>query len=161
MQAMAAQASGEVELATGNPRAALSALRSAFSLWHQVEAPYEIARVRLLTALASRALGDIESAGLEFDAARALFEQLGAGPDLARLESLRKGDADAGRTQLTGRELEVLRRVAAGKTNKAIATELQVSERTVDRHVSNILTKLDLKSRSAATAYAYEHHLVR
>ena len=61
---------------------------------------------------------------------------------------------------LTARELEVLRLVAAGKTNRAIAAELVLSERTVDRHVSNILAKLGVPSRAAATAYAYEHELV-
>jgi DNA-binding NarL/FixJ family response regulator len=54
----------------------------------------------------------------------------------------------------------VLRLVATGKTNKAIATELFVSEKTVDRHVSNIFRKLNVPSRAAATAYAYEHKLL-
>ena len=158
IQAMAAQASGAVQMADGRPQAALPILRAAFSLWHEVEAPYEIARVRLLTAVACRALGDLESAGLEFDAARALFEQLGARPDLVRLESLRNDHAGSQPTRLTAREVEVLQRVAAGKTNKAIAAELTVSERTVDRHVSNILTKLGVPSRAAATAWAYANH---
>jgi len=61
---------------------------------------------------------------------------------------------------LTERELQVLRLVATGDTNKAIAAELALSERTVDRHVSNILTKLGVPSRTAATAYAYQHQLV-
>jgi DNA-binding NarL/FixJ family response regulator len=61
---------------------------------------------------------------------------------------------------LTGREVEVLRLVAAGKTNRAIAASLDISEKTVARHLSNIFTKLDLPSRSAATAYAYEHKLL-
>jgi DNA-binding NarL/FixJ family response regulator len=159
-RAMAAQASGAVALADGNPRLALSALRTAFSLWHEVEAPYEIARVRLSTALACRALGDTESAGLEFDAARALFEQLGAKPDVVRLNSLRSSDSEVHRPRLTARELDVLRQIAAGKTNKAIGAELSVSERTIDRHVSNILTKLGVPSRAAAIAHAYSNELL-
>jgi DNA-binding CsgD family transcriptional regulator len=160
LQAMAAHARGAVELAEGRAQAAVSALRQAFELWQQSEAPYEAARVRLLIALACRELGDAESAGLEFDAARALFERLGAMPDLAYLDSLRKRATQANRHGLTARELQVLRQIAAGKTNKAIATELFVSERTIDRHVSNILTKLGVPSRAAATAYAYNHKLL-
>ena len=159
LRAMAAHARGAVELAEGRTQVALSTLRHAFELWQQGEAPYEIARVRLLIALACRELADVESADLEFDAARALFERLGATPDLARLDSLRNR-AKANQLRLTPRELQVLRQVAAGKTNKAIATELFVSERTVDRHVSNIFTKLGVASRAAATAYAYNHKLL-
>jgi DNA-binding NarL/FixJ family response regulator len=62
---------------------------------------------------------------------------------------------------LTAREMEVLRLIAGGKTNRAIATELGISEKTVARHVSNIFTKLDLSTRAAATAYAFTHHLLR
>jgi DNA-binding NarL/FixJ family response regulator len=61
---------------------------------------------------------------------------------------------------LTARELQVLSLVAAGQTNKTIASELVLSERTVDRHVSNIFTKLGVSSRTAATAYAYKHQIV-
>jgi DNA-binding NarL/FixJ family response regulator len=61
---------------------------------------------------------------------------------------------------LTAREVEVLALVATGKTNRAIADDLFVTESTIARHVSNIFTKLGLSSRSAATAYAYEHDLV-
>jgi DNA-binding NarL/FixJ family response regulator len=56
--------------------------------------------------------------------------------------------------------LQVLRLVATGKTNKVIAAELRLSERTIDRHVGNIFTKFNLSSRAAATAYAYEHKLI-
>ena len=97
---------------------------------------------------------------MELDAARAVFEQLGAAPDLARLEALTKDAPSAHPHGLTPRELQVLRLIATGKTNKAIAAELYLSERTVDRHVSNIFTKLNLPSRAAATAYAYEHKLI-
>jgi DNA-binding NarL/FixJ family response regulator len=110
--------------------------------------------------MACRTTGDEEGAQLEFDAAASVFAQLGAGPDLAQVEAMTgSGQVPAG-ARLTARELEVLRLVAAGKSNRAIATELFRSEKTVARHVTNILTKLDLPSRSAATAYAYRHGLV-
>jgi DNA-binding NarL/FixJ family response regulator len=97
---------------------------------------------------------------LELGAAREVFVELGAGPDLARVESLARNAVSGDTHGLTGRELEVMRLVAAGETNKAIAAELVLSERTVDRHVSNIFNKLNVSSRAAATAYAYEHQLV-
>lgn len=158
LHAMAAQARGEVELACNDARAAIAPLRRALELWQRIEAPYESARVRVLMGLACRSLGDAEAGALDLDAARAAFERLGAAPDLARLESLRTPVARQ-RHLLTARELQVLRLVAAGKTNKAIAHELSLSERTIDRHVSNIFSKLDVPSRAAATAYAYDHKL--
>jgi DNA-binding NarL/FixJ family response regulator len=88
-----------------------------------------------------------------------VFERLGAAPDLARLDSLGMRATAAHRHGLTPRELQVLRLAATGKTNKAIAAELCLSERTIDRHMSNILTRLDVPSRAAATAYAYTHKL--
>jgi DNA-binding CsgD family transcriptional regulator len=160
LRAMAAQARGAVELAEGDAGAALARLRPAFEAWRQVEAPYEAARVRVLIGLACRSLGDDEAAGLELGAARAGFERLGAGPELARLKSLSKSATSADAHGLTPRELQVLRLITAGKTNKAIATELSLSERTIDRHVSNILRKLNVPSRAAATAYAYNHKLL-
>ena len=122
--------------------------------------PYEIARVRELTGLAYRRLGDDEGAQMELESAAEAFDRLGARPDAARVAGLITVAPPEGRGPLTGREVEVLRLIAAGKTNRTIATELAISEKTVARHVSNILTKLDLPSRSAATAYAYSHHLV-
>ena len=110
--------------------------------------------------LACRSLGDEETARLEFGAARATFQQLGAAHDLARLDTFESRPMSTRRPQLTSRELQVLRLVAAGKTNKAIATELSLSERTIDRHVSNILTKLDVTSRTAAAAHAYRYRLL-
>jgi DNA-binding NarL/FixJ family response regulator len=157
---MAAHARGVVLLADGDAQAALGALRHAWQVWQEVEVPYLAARVRVLMGLACRALGDDDGGGLELDAARAVFEQLGAAPDLARIDSLTQR-APSGRPQgLTPREQQVLRLVATGKTNKAIAIELFVSEKTVDRHVSNIFRKLNVPSRAAATAYAYEHKLL-
>jgi DNA-binding NarL/FixJ family response regulator len=114
--------------------------------------------VRILIGLACRALGDEDAAEMEFDAARWVFEQLSAMPDVTHARSLsRRHVRSAGR--LTEREIEVLRLIAAGGTNRAIAGALHISEKTVARHVSNIFTKLGLSSRSAATAYAYEHGL--
>jgi DNA-binding NarL/FixJ family response regulator len=123
-----------------------------------LEAPYAAARVRVLVGQACQALGDNETAGLEFDAARSAFVQLGAQPDIVRLDSARATAPPSG--PLTARELDVLRLIAAGHTNKGIAAELCLSERTIDRHVSNILNKLDVPSRTAATAYAYDHKLI-
>ena len=158
--AMVAYARGAFELAGGDAQAALVALRRAAQVWQELEAPYEAARTRVLVGLACRALGDHDTAALELDAARSVFAELGAAPDLARVDSLARREDTADTHGLTARELQVLRLVAAGRTNKAIAAELVVSERTIDRHVSNIFTKLRVSSRAAATAYAYEHRLV-
>lgn len=159
--AVAAQAEGAVLLAEGDARAALDALRRAWKGWKELEAPYDAARARVLLGLACRKLGDEDTAEMEFDAARWIFQQLGAEPDLARLDRLtRHGGTGTPDHGLTPRQLQVLRRVAAGKTNKAIADELFISERTVERHVSDIFGKLEVSSRAAATAYAYEHELV-
>jgi DNA-binding CsgD family transcriptional regulator len=158
--AIAAQARGAVALAEGDAQAALGSLRRAFEVWQRIEAPYAAARVRVLVGLACRALGDEDGAALEIDAARSVFERLGATPDLARLNSLINAAPAGHAHRLTPRELQVLRLVAAGKTNKAIAGKLSLSGKTVDRHVSNIFTKLDVPSRAAATAFAYRHRLV-
>lgn len=159
LRALAAQARGALALAEGNAEASLGPLRTALQTWQEAEAPYLAARVRVLLAEACRALGDHEGAGLELDAARAVFRQLGAAPELGRVDAL-AGAALRGSRRLTARELQVLRLIAAGKTNKAIAGELRLSEKTVDRHVSNIFTKLDVPTRAAATAYAYEHNFI-
>jgi DNA-binding CsgD family transcriptional regulator len=160
LSAMSAHAEGAVDLAEGDTRAALLPLRHAWQMWQELEVPYEAARVRVLLGLACRTLGDDDTAALELEAARDVFEQLGAAPDLARADSLTRRAASVDARGLTPRELQVLRLLAAGRTNKAIAAELVLSERTVDRHVSNIFTKLGVSSRSAATAYAYKQQLV-
>ncbi len=120
----------------------------------------DVAVVRVLVGLACRALGDDDGARLELEAARGVFERLGAAPDLARIDSLTRRARSGHLCGLTPRELQVLGLVATGKSNKAIGAELVLSERTVDRHVSSILTKLTVPSRAAATAYAYRHQLV-
>jgi DNA-binding NarL/FixJ family response regulator len=160
LHAISASATGAVLLAEGEPRSALTALRRAWSSWQELEAPHEAAQTRVLIGLACRALGDEDTAEMELDAARWAFAQLGAAPDLARVDALshRATKRDVG--GLTVREVEVLRLLAAGKTNRAISSDLFLSEKTVARHVSNIFAKLNLSSRAAATAYAYEHGLV-
>jgi DNA-binding CsgD family transcriptional regulator len=150
--ALGQRARAAVHLAQGAPAEALPLLREALGTWVRARAPYEEARTRVLLADACRELGDRESAGRETDAARAIFESLGARPDLARL--------DGHHELLSPRELEVLRMLATGATNRAIAEQLVLSERTVDRHVSNIYGKLGVSSRAAATAYAFERQLV-
>lgn len=160
LHAIAASTAGAVLLAEGDARSALPKLRVAGSAWRGLDAPYENARVRVLIGLACRALGDPATSAWEFSAARKVFEQLGAKPDIARLAVLMRrpfGQAPGG---LTTREVEVLRLVASGKTNRAIAKELGLSEKTVARHVHNSLTKLGVPSRAAATAYAYENGLI-
>jgi len=159
LNALAAHASGAVLLAGGDPQAALTTLRTAQRAWRELEAPHEAARVRLLIGVACRELGDLASAELEFEAARGALTELGAVQDLERLARLAGSQRPEG--PLSRRESEVLMLVAAGKTNRAIAAELFISEKTVARHVSNIFTKLRLSSRAEATAYAYKHGLVR
>jgi DNA-binding CsgD family transcriptional regulator len=156
--AMAAHARGSVLLANGDPTAALCWLSQACEFWRKAEAPYQVARARELVGLACRALGDKDAAELEFDAAKVTFDGLGAIPDVRRIASYAKGAARG--HGLTNRELQVLRLVAAGKTNMAIASQLHLSRRTIDRHVSNLFNKLDVSSRAAATSYAYQHNLV-
>ncbi|HKE17102.1 MAG TPA: LuxR C-terminal-related transcriptional regulator [Kofleriaceae bacterium] len=160
LTATAAHVRGAVELAAGDAQAALGSLRRAGPMWRAIGAPHDAARVRVLIGLACQALGDDEGGRLELDSARAELARLGAAPDLARLDAMARR-APPGRPHgLTPRELEVLRLVAAGKTNRAIAAELRLSEKTVDRHVSNIFVKLDVPSRAAATAFAYQHKLI-
>lgn len=158
LRALVAHARGSVELASGDPRAALRSLRRAWEIWHALQAPYEIARTRVLVGEACRAVGDDDAAALELEAARSAFEALGAAPDRAQVEAL------IGRTTpthgLSSRELEVLRLVAGGKTNRDIAAALVISEHTVARHLHNIFAKLGLSSRTAAAAFAFEHDLL-
>ena len=157
MTALVAHAAGQLRLAEDDPQAALPLLRRAWTLWQQVDAPYEAARTRVKVSAACRALGDDDAARMELDAARTVFEQLGAQSDLA---SLAPTEGAAPGHPLTARECEVLALVAQGHTNRGIATILFLSEKTVARHLSNIFTKINVNSRAAATAYAYEHQLV-
>jgi DNA-binding CsgD family transcriptional regulator/mannose-6-phosphate isomerase-like protein (cupin superfamily) len=161
LRALAAHAAGAVRLTAGDVQGALTVLRQAWMVWQEIDAPWDAARARVLLGLACRLLGDDGSARLEFVAAERVFQRLGAGPDLTRLNALRAPLIATGEGRLTRREQQVLALIAKGMTNRAIASALAISDRTVDRHVSNILSKLDLPSRSAATAYAYERGLVQ
>lgn len=159
LRAFSLRASGAVRLADGDARGALGPLRQSWNLWCELQVPYEAARVRCLIAQACCKLGDDDNAALEVGAARNTFEALGAAVDLACLKDvLSKGETQSG--PLTEREVEVLRLVASGMTNRGIASRLHISEKTVARHLSNIFTKLDLQSRTAATAYAYDHRML-
>ncbi len=160
LHAITAYAAGSVLLAEGDAPSALGALRRAHQRWHDLKMPYDAARARVRIGLACRALGDHDAAALELAAARAVFERLDAQPDLADLERLTGSERPARPGGLTERECQVLRQVAAGKTDREIAAALLISEHTVGRHLQNIFSKLGLSSRAGATAYAYEHGLV-
>jgi DNA-binding CsgD family transcriptional regulator len=157
LRAQAGYAFGSVKLAAGDPTGALMALRPALSLWLELDAPYEVARVRVLIGLACRALDDEDTALLELDAAHAAFTELDAKPDVERVDALRSARTTYG---LTNREVQVLRLVAAGRSNREIAADLVISEHTVARHVQNILAKIDAPSRTAASAFAHQHNLL-
>jgi len=156
LRALAAHTTGEVALAE-RAGGALPLLRAAWSDWQRLDAPHHAALTRIALGRASRAAGDEEGAQLEFDAARRALESLGALPDLARLERIAAPAADE--AGLSGREREVIALVARGWSNRRIAEHLFLSERTVARHVSNILAKVGAANRAGATAYAFRHGL--
>jgi len=160
LRAVATRANGQILLEESKPRKALEKLGQAWSTLKREGAIYESARTRVFIGLAYRALGASDTAELELDAASWIFRQLGAAHDLSRTDTLIRKSGTEKTHGLTPRELEVLCTLATGKTNKQIASKLFISERTVDRHVSNILGKLNLPSRSAATAYAYKNNLL-
>jgi DNA-binding CsgD family transcriptional regulator len=163
LRAAAAHARGAVQLADGEARSALSSLRDAADTWRELDAPYEVARSRVLRARAHRMLGDADTARLELGAARQLFEQLGARPDLASADALLADLTDADEPPghaLTEREFEVLGLVATGRTNRGVADALGIREKTVARHVANIFGKLGVSTRAAATAYAHRKGMV-
>ncbi|HEY6826516.1 MAG TPA: LuxR C-terminal-related transcriptional regulator, partial [Gemmatimonadaceae bacterium] len=158
--AIASHAAGSVALAAGDARLALASLRHAMTLWQALEAPYDCARARVLVGVACRMLGDEEGAALELDAAHEVFGALGARLDAARVDHLRGASERTGAGALTRREIEVLRRIAKGDTNRAIAAALRISEKTVARHVSNIFVKINVSTRAAATNFAHQQGLV-
>lgn len=160
LAAIAVHCRAQVSLGDGEVGDSLRLARRAAELWQRIGAPYEVARARELIAQACASLGDVDGADLEFEAARSAFADLGARDDEHRVEHLMQRSVPDGTGALTGRELEVLRLLAQGDTNRSIADRLSVSERTIDRHVSNILTKLTVSSRTAAAAYAFEHRLI-
>ena len=160
IRAIASHTNGWVALASNDAHRALASLRDAVAIWSALQAPYDAARARVLVGLACRVLGDDETAALELEAAHEVFVALGARPDRARVEALLGDVARSGAGALTQREIQVLRRIAKGDTNRAIAAGLRISEKTVARHVSNIFVKIDVSNRAAATSFAHEHGLV-
>jgi ATP/maltotriose-dependent transcriptional regulator MalT len=159
LMALAAHAEGAVALAEGDANSALPALRRAWQAWQDLEAPYDAARARVLIAQACAEFGDADTAALELDAARDGFFRLGAAPDLVKLDALAH-ERLRGDHGLTAREVEVLRLIARGRSNREIASALVISERTVARHVQNIFAKLRVSSRAAASVFAAEHDLL-
>ncbi len=157
LQAAADRAMGRVLLAEGSAFAALAPLKRAWTAWQRLDAPYEAARERVQIGIAYRELGDEESAAMEFDAARWVFQELDATPELADLDRMapQMGTAEA-LGGLTPREVEVLRHIAEGQTNREIASALVISEHTVARHVQNMLSKLGFSSRARLAAFAVE-----
>lgn len=160
LRAVVGYARGCVLFAEGDARAACVALRRSWVAWHELDAPYEAARVRLQMARACSQLGDHDTAKMELDAARGVFEELGSAPALEQVREIMGRTPTFSPGGLTPREVEVLRLLATGATNREIADALVISDKTVARHVSNMFTKLGLSSRAAATAYAYQHDLV-
>jgi DNA-binding CsgD family transcriptional regulator len=158
--AMAEQAVGSALLAAGSADEAIPHLRAAGVVWQRLKMPYEGARAAALLGRACAALGDHTSADVSFDHARDVFRSLGAVHDLGRLPATPTGGEPSTSNPLSSREREVLALVARGKTNPDIAAALDISRHTVGRHLENIFAKLDVNSRAAATAYAYEHGLV-
>jgi ATP/maltotriose-dependent transcriptional regulator MalT len=166
LTAISNSVTGAVLLAEGDPQQALELLRQSCDVWRELDAPYETARARVLIGRNCRELGNEEYAKSELSAAREVFERLGALPDVAAVDCLSNstghvpGNSSHPAHPLTDRELEVLQLVASGATNREVANRLHISEKTVARHISNIFNKLDLSSRAAATAYAFQHGLV-
>jgi ATP/maltotriose-dependent transcriptional regulator MalT len=160
LRAIAATAVGSVLLAERRPGDAGAVLREAFGAWRALHVPYEAARVRLLLGEVCAALGDSDGALLEWDAARYTFEELGAIDDLALVQARLSPAPTSRPSGLTERELEVLRLVARGCTNREIADELVLSEHTVRRHLQNVFGRLGISSRAAAAAFAVRHDLL-
>lgn len=158
LQTLAGTAKGAYSLAEGDAAGALEQLRSAAASWQALKLPWEAARTRVLVGRALSAADDAAGAQAEYRAALTTLEQLGAGHDIQEVQRL-IGAPEPLPRGLTAREAEVLRLVAAGKTNRDIAVELVISEHTVARHLQNLFAKVGVSSRAAATAFAYEHDL--
>ena len=162
-----AHALGEVALAEGHPDAAAEQIGRAAELHESLEIPFERAQIQLRAGVALAAAGQREEAAQRFVQAHVTARRLGAAPlaaqaavEVAKLgESIerrlgRRAAADHENAGLSRRELEVMRLVASGRTNREIAGQLVLSTRTVDMHVRNILTKLRCRSRTEAAAKA-------
>ena len=160
LHSTSSRANGVVLLAEGEARRAMSDLRRSWEIWCELDAPYEAARTQVFMAQACAMMDDCDAARLELELACEVFQKLGAAHDFSRTRAISARTIAKGESPLTAREVEVLKLIASGKTNRGIATALNISEKTVARHVSNIFNKLDLSSRAAATAFAYENQLV-
>lgn len=159
LHAASAHAVGAISVAEGAMADASTPLRKAWEIWRDLEAPYEEAQTSLLIAAVCEHRGDQDGRRLELEAARKQFRQLGAEPGLARVADQFDRAASRPAGSLSEREAQVLRLIAAGKTNRDIAATLFISEKTVARHVSNIFDKLGVSSRTSAAAWAYQHNL--
>ncbi len=159
LTALVTTAAAAVRHAQGRHEEALALYARAKTLWSRLEAPYDVALARLGLAETAAVMGDADTAQLEAAGAAEVFDTLGAAPAAARARAL-IGDPQTNSHTLSPRELQVLALVADGLTNREIAATLILSERTVDRHVSNMLTKLGVATRTAATSYAYEHGIL-
>jgi DNA-binding NarL/FixJ family response regulator len=159
LDALATAAAGQLALSSGDPEIAAGALATAAAAFDELGLPYEAARARVARARALRDVGDASTAEPELERAAAALRRLGAEPELAEIDRLRRAHEAALPAGLTAREAEVLRLVAEGKTNRDIAVELVISEHTVARHLQNMFVKLGVSSRSGATAFAFEHGL--
>ena len=160
LHAAAAAARGAVAFAEGDAHGACASFRRAWHAWQDLDAPYEAAEVRLSMTKACRELGDHDTAEMELSAARRTFENLDAAPALQVAAELSLNELGTTKIGLTRRELDVLRLVASGATNREVAQALAISEKTVARHLSNMFVKLRVTSRASVTAYAYEHDLI-
>jgi DNA-binding CsgD family transcriptional regulator len=160
LSAASAHATGAVLFAEGNIAAASTSFRQAWDLWRDLEMPYEEAQTCLLLAAICERRGDQDGRRLELENAGRLFKQLNAEPCLARLAEQVNSGTHQPVGSLSQREAQVLRLLAAGKTNREIGEELFISEKTVARHVSNIFDKVGVSSRAGATAWAYQRNLI-
>jgi ATP/maltotriose-dependent transcriptional regulator MalT len=160
LSAACAHATGAVLLAEDNIPAASTSLRQAWDTWRDLEMPYEEAQTSLLLAAICETRGDQDGRRLELDNAGRLFKQLNAEPCMARIAEQVNSGTHQPVGSLSQREMQVLRLLAAGKTNREIGEELFISEKTVARHVSNIFDKLGVSSRAGATARAYQRKLI-
>ncbi len=160
LHAMSAHCRGAVFLAEGSFQYALEHLEKALKIWKRLHLPYESAHTRELKGRVYREMGDKDNSDLAYAAAKWVYEQLRAMPDLERINRLLNQKRSQETYSLTLRELQVLQLVAAGKTNKSVAGDLFISERTVDRHVSNIFNKLRVSSRVEATTFALKNKIL-
>ncbi len=164
-----AQAIGEIALLDGDAPAAAEHLERAVALHREIAIPFERAQIELRAGVALGAAGAREEALERLAGAYRTARKLGAQPlaAVAAREVAELGESVAQRlgsraeqaadgVALTRRELEVLRRVAVGRTNREIAQELFISQRTVDMHVRNLLGKLECRSRVEASHRAGE-----